>query len=443
MPRRQALDCYSCDFCTVILRGVFAFAFVSALLFSIISAGAQTTPQARLYAVNQNGSRNFSASEVAMLSGLQKGADVDRDAIQAAADRLARSGVFSSVRYQFATDANGLIVTFQLEDAPLFAISLDNMPWISSSDLSSALNAANIPFHGAAPANGTFNDQIAQQLQKMLAAKNIHATVSHAVSATPGTTDQIVQFTAAGTNLKLASLQFSDALAAHDSSIQAALSTIKGQPFSISAIERFDFTNVRPVYLSHSYLQAQFGAPAVQVSGDDAQVTVPITPGAAYVWGGITWSGNHAYTTADLNALVTGAGLANGQPADGTKIEAMWKSVREAYGHRGYIQATVAPKENFDAASHAAAYTVNISEGEQFHMGKLVLSGLSIDAERRLRAAWKLPEGQVFDQTYTDFFLSKGAADALKGLPAAQDKMGYYLQTNSQQHTIDVMIDFE
>ena len=443
MPRRQPLHYYVCDCWVTILRSFFALAVASALLFSVARADAQNAPQAKLYTVDQNGSRNFSTSEVAMLSGLHKGASVDRDAIQAAADRLAHSGVFSSVRYQFATDANGLTVTFQLEDAPLFPISVDNMPWISPADLSSALNTANIPFHGAAPANGTFDDQIAQQLKQMLAAKNIHATVSHAVSATPGTTDQIIQFTATGTNLKLASLQFSDALAAHDSSIQNALSAIKGQPFSLSAIERFDFTNVRPVYLSHSYLQVQFGAPAVQVSGDDAQVTVPITPGTAYVWGGVTWSGNRAYTTADLNALVTGAGLANGQPADGTKIEAIWKSVRDAYGHRGYIQATVEPKDNFDASSHTAAYTVNISEGEQFHMGKLVLSGLSIDAERRVRAAWKLPEGQVFDQTYTDFFLSKGAADALKGLPAAQDKMGYFLQKNPQQHTVDVMIDFE
>lgn len=440
MVRHQALHHRS-----VATLRVFAFVLSAwaTVLLACPLARAQTSPQAKLYTVNQDGSRNFSANEVAMLSGLQKGANVDRDAIQAAADRLARSGVFSSVRYQFATDANGLTVTFQLQDAPLFPILLDNMPWISPADLSSSLNAANIPFHGAAPANGTFDDQIAQQLQKMLAAKDIRATVSHAVSATPGTTDQIIQFTAAGTNLKLASLKFSDALTEHDSSIQSALSTIKGQPFSISAIERFDVANVRPVYLSHAYLQVQFGAPAVQVNGDNVDVTVPITPGAAYVWGGVTWSGNRAYTTADLNALVTGAGLANGQPADGTKIEAIWKNVRQAYGHRGYIEATVEPKETFDAASHTAAYTVNISEGEQFHMGKLVLSGLSIDAERRLRAAWKLPEGQLFDQTYTNFFLSKGAADALKGLPAAQDKMGYYLQKNSQQHTVDVMIDFE
>lgn len=420
--------------------------FCAAILFPLLSwtTHAQTTPQAKLFAVAQNGSHKFSSAEVAEVGGLQKGAVVDQPAIQAAANRLAGSGLFSSVRYQFSTDANGLSVTFQLQDAPLFPVSLDNIPWVTLADLTTALNQAGIPFHGTAPAGGAIDGQIAQQLQKMLEAKGIHATVSYSESATPGTTDEIIEFKAAGTNLKLASLRFTDPLASHDPAIQSELSTIKGQPFSIAAIESFDFANVQPVYLAHSYLQVAFGAPVVQLSSQDAvQVTVPITPGPAYVWGGVTWNGNHAYTTADLNSLVTATGLSAGQPADGNKIVAIWKSVREAYGHRGYIDATVEPEENFDAATHTAAYAVNISEGDQYHMGKLVLSGLSIDAERRLRTSWKIPQGQVFDQTYCDFFISKGALDALKGLPAAQDKMGHYLQKNPQQHTVDVMIDFE
>jgi outer membrane protein assembly factor BamA len=421
--------------------------FCAPLLFSLVlcaTINAQTTPQAKLFAVAQNGSRNFSSAEIAEVGGLQKGAMVDQPAIQAAANRLAGSGLFSSVRYQFSTDANGLSVTFQLQDAPLFPVSLDNIPWVTLADLTTALNQAGIPFHGTAPATGTIDGQIAQQLQKMLEAKDIHATVAYTVSATPGTEDEIIQFKATGADVKLSSLQFTDPLASRDPAIQNKLPSIKGQPFSLAAIESFDVANVQPVYLAHSYLQVTFGAPVVQLSGQDAvQVSVPVTPGPAYLWGGVSWNGNHAYTTADLNSLVTAAGLSAGQPADGNKIVAIWKSVREAYGHRGYIDATVEPKEHFDAAKHSAAYVVNISEGDQYHMGKLVLSGLSIDAERRLRAAWKIPQGQVFDQTYCDFFISKGAMDALKGLPAAQDKMGHYLQKNPQQHTVDVMIDFE
>jgi hypothetical protein len=76
-------------------------------------------------------------------------------------------------------------------------------------------------------------------------------------------------------------------------------------------------------------------------------------------------------------------------------------------------------------------------------MGQLVLTGLAVDAEKRLRAAWRIPEGQVFDQTYYDFFLSQGIAENLKGLPAASDKVGHFLQKNPQNKTVDVMLDFE
>jgi len=418
----------------------------AALAFALLSgagAHAQTQPQAKLIAVTQTGSANFSSAEVAALAGLQNGAMVDRSAIQNAANRLAASGLFASVRYQFSTNDAGLSLTFMLQDAPLFPVELDNFPWFSPADLFAAMKRADIPFHGTAPAAGAFDDQIAQQLRQMLAAKNVQATVVHAVSATPGTTNEIIQFTAQGTDLKLAALHFTDPLASRDAAIQSEISTIKGQPFSLVAVERFEFANVRPVYLSHAYLQVQFGTPEVQLSGNDVNVTVPIAPGPAYDWGGVTWSGNHAYTTADLDSLVSESGLTSGALADGNKINAIWQSVRQAYGHRGYIDARVTPEANFNPAARTVSYAVSILEGSQYRMGKLVLTGLSMDAEKRLRTAWKIPAGQIFDMTYCRFFLAKGATQALKGLPAAQDKMGHYLQKNRAQHTVDVMIDFQ
>lgn len=439
MNRRQSLRRHG----RMVSRALCCGALGAALLFGA-GAFAQTQPQAKLIAVAQTGSANFNSAEVAALAGLQNGAMVDRNAIQNAANRLVGSGLFASVRYQFSTNDAGLSLTFILQDAALYPVELDNFPWFTLADLSAQMKQAGIPFHGMAPAAGAFDDEIAQQLQQMLAARNIHATIAHAVSATPGTTNEIIQFTAQGVELKLVSLRFTDALASRDGAIQSEISTIKGQPFSLAAIERFDVTNVRPVYLAHAYLQVRFGAPQVQLAGSsDVNVTVPITPGPAYNWGGVTWGGNHAYTAADLDSLVSESGLTSGAPADGNKIAAMWKSVQQAYGHRGYINATVTPEANFNPAARTASYAVTISEGSQYRMGKLVLTGLSMDAEKRLRTAWKISQGQIFDMTYCDFFLAKGAMQALKGLPAAQDKMGHYLQKNRAQHTVDVMIDFE
>ena len=421
---------------------------LSAVLCTIVpAAAAQTAParvQAKLSSVTQIGSHTYSSAQVAAFGGLQTGATVDHDAIQSAANRLARSGLFSAVQFRFSTDASGLNVTFEVQDAETFPIALDNIPWITGEDLTGILNQAGIPGKTSAPASGTIDDAIVQALQKTLQTKNINATVSYAVIPIPGTNDRVLSFKAAGADVRVASLQFSDPLATGDPAVKAQLPTIVGKPFSLMALDTFDFQQVRPVYLSHACLHVKFSSPTIRFSDSNSvTITVPIDPGPVFTWGGVAWNGNHAYTTSDLDAVVTAAGLTAGQPADGNKITAMWQRIHEAYGHRGYIDATVEPKETFDEAAHRASYQVNISEGDQYHMGNLVLTGLAVEAERNLRAAWRIPQGQVFDQTFCDYFLSRGIAQALKGLPAGQDTVGHYLDKNPQQKTVNVMIDFQ
>jgi len=75
----------------------------------------------------------------------------------------------------------------------------------------------------------------------------------------------------------------------------------------------------------------------------------------------------------------------------------------------------------------------------------LVITGLSLDGERRLRNAWRLAPGQVFDKTFLDSTLSKleKPTVAIFGdLPVHYAQMGHFLRTDPQSHVIDVLIDF-
>lgn len=414
------------------------------------SQEASSTADAKLLSVTQVGSQAYSTEQVTALSGLQNVATMNRDTIQAAADRLAHTGLFASVRYRYSSEVGGLRVTFELQDAPTFPVSFDNFPWFTDDELTAALNQAGLPFHGTAPATGTVLDTMAQTLEKTLATRGVHATVTHRMSVLPGTDEKTLRFSVEGADLTISAIQFTDPLATNDRGVKDELQNLVGKPFSRETVERFDFEHVRPVYFSRGYLRAIFGRPEARFEADprgplpkSVVVIVPITTGPTYSWGGITWNGNHAYTNSDLDALVTQSGLTVGQSADGMKIVALLQSVEDAYGHRGYLDASVVPKESFDDAAHRASYHVDISEGRQYKMGKLVLTGLSIDAERKLRAAWRIPEGQMFDKTFYDYFLAKGIADAVRGLPAAQDKVSNFLQKNPQPATVDVMLDFQ
>jgi len=76
-------------------------------------------------------------------------------------------------------------------------------------------------------------------------------------------------------------------------------------------------------------------------------------------------------------------------------------------------------------------------------MGKLILSGLSVDGERRIRTAWKIPAGTVFDKSAFEDFMSAGVQQAFAGLPYRYDKIGRLLEPDPKSGTVDVLLDFQ
>jgi hypothetical protein len=84
-----------------------------------------------------------------------------------------------------------------------------------------------------------------------------------------------------------------------------------------------------------------------------------------------------------------------------------------------------------------------INEGTQYHMGKLTLSGLSVEGEKRIRQAWKMEPGVVFDEKAYEDFLNAGAKQAFAGLPFHYDMIGRFLDKNPATAVVDVLLDFE
>jgi outer membrane protein assembly factor BamA len=135
--------------------------------------------------------------------------------------------------------------------------------------------------------------------------------------------------------------------------------------------------------------------------------------------------------------------LKTGEVADGVRMEASWNRVLDTYGAQGYIDAKLTPTPHYDDKAARVSYTVAISEGPQYRMGQLVLTGLSLEGERRIRAAWQIPKGAVFNRGVYDDFVAHGTKEAFNGLPFHYDKIGRFLQTDAQAGTVDVLLDFQ
>lgn len=427
--------------------------FVSLLLMGSLAyaqeppAPAATEPSAKLAAISATGSTHYSSDAIVAATGLKPGDTVTRTDLKNAADKLTALGTFAKVGYRFSSLGPGVTVEYQVSDAPLLPVSFDNFPWVSDDDLKGAIKASVPLFDGTAPATGRILDNMGEAVQRFLETKNIYVRVSHTPMSDPLTSVQTVQFLSAGAEEDVKSIDFSDALANTNKAIQERLADLIGKPYSLTALKLFEFEQIRPVYISRGLLHVEFKEPVVQAPPPNASTTTPtvvihvqIDAGSAYNWDGVTWSGNSALSSSELNALIP---FKPGDPTDGTKIQALWISVTDAYGRKGYLDAIATPTPQFDDQAHRVNYNVALVEGPQYKMGNLVLSGLSLEGERRIRGAWTIAEGAVFDENFFNTFLDSGAKDSFVGIPYDYERIEHFLDKNPGTGVVNVMLDFK
>jgi outer membrane protein assembly factor BamA len=422
---------------------------VSCLVLAVFSAGA-SVPQSgnsHLDAIEVTGSSRFSSKQIAEAIGLRAGANINRETLQQAADKLSGLGAFSTVRYHFNTVATGVRVSYEVTDAPALPVTFDNFPWFSDEELSAALRSSVILFDGSAPATGALVDSMDLALSKFLDAKGIHAQVTHRATPLPDKDGQVQQFHVEEAALTVQSVQFSDALANSDHHIQDRLPDLIGQPYSRSKIEIFEFEQVRPTYLAHAYLRvkfdepiAKFPAPPPNPLSGAVTVLAQIEPGPAFKWAGVEWSGNSGVSNADLDSVVQ---ILKGDLADGNQVQAVWERALQRYQQYGFLSVDLKPTAHFDDATGNVSYTVEVTEGPQYHMRNLVLTGLSVEGERRIRRAFPIPQDALFDKTAYDIFAQKGMAAAFAGLPVHYEKIGKFLQLDPPNAKVDVLLDFQ
>ena len=407
-------------------------------------------PTAPVREIHSDGLKSLPEAELIAVSGLQVGSQAGREDLQAAADKLVQSGLFANVRYSFATRTDGLVVTFRVEETARIPTYFDNLPWFADSELHEAIRKK-LPFYdGKLPAAGTVVEQAALAVHEYMGAHGLTAALEHQVLANPTGEGSIQQFHIDAAGLRVARLEFSDPTLNSSRAIQQELSAVLGKPYSRMAIDLFLYEQVRPIFQQKGLLRAKLGPPEVRLTGNPNQklpeqipVFVPIDPGVAYHWKGVEWSGNSVLQSSALSTIV---GLKPGDVADGMAIEAGWDHVREEYGHRGYLDAKVELSPVYDDQAHTISYKVRVEESKAYHFSKLIVTGLSLTAEKRLRDAWPIAQGEILDKTkYEEFLirLQSHHQDVFGDLPLHYDEVGHWLQNDEEHGTVEVLLDFK
>ena len=162
-----------------------ALSFLSLSVVLTASAQAPEASTAPLREVHADGYKILTEAQVVSLTGLQAGSQVAKKDLQAAADRLVQSGLFSKVDFNFQTRNAGVSATYRVEESPRLPVYFDNIPWFADSELNDAIRKTIPFFDGTLPEAGAVVDQAGDAVKELLSSRGLQVSIDHAAIANP------------------------------------------------------------------------------------------------------------------------------------------------------------------------------------------------------------------------------------------------------------------
>jgi outer membrane protein insertion porin family len=408
---------------------------------------AQMPASARhLIAIKVTGSKRFPEEAIAAATGLQMGAAVSDDDFKKAARRLGDMGVFTDIAYSFSYSSAGTKLELHVTDAGKFVPAhFEDFVWFTDEELRKRIKEHAPLFDGELPLFGRLADEVSDVLQAMLVENSIPGHVEYQRIGKQDGPVESISYHVNDVLIEVRNIEFAGAAPDDVPALEAAGRRLPEHEYSRSRLHQLVQRQLLPVYYERGYLKAQFGEPQPKVVKQPAaetedgprnhtivDVTFAVTPGQRYKLKSLQWSGNHEFPTETLQKMVR-AEL--GQPANTVRLSDNLKDIQKLYGSRGFIAATIKPEAEFDDTAGTVAIRLDVSEGAVYHMGELEFRGLDNSLTAKLRNAWKIRPGEVYDSTYLTEYLPA----AHKLLPPSLDwDVAPHVTANVRDKTVDV-----
>ncbi len=436
------------------LQGFRARSLLASLLFSLLclSAPSQTQPPVsyKLIAVKVTGSKRFTQEDVAAASGLPIGTIAHEEDFKKAARQLGETGAFGDITYTYTYSSAGTKLEFHVTDADKFVPAhFADFVWFTDEELLHKLHDRIPLFNGELPANGRLPDQVSDVLQAMLVENAIPGRVEYARNNGKDERLESITYNVAGVSIRIHHAEFPGAGTAELPLLQAAAEKLFDREYSRDYMNNFIEHDLLPIYHEQGYLKATCASARPKVIKPDAtdsvdnkqpptfvEVMFPVTPGLQYKLTKWDWSGNKEIPSDQLDPLLHAR---SGQTANTVQLGNDLREVQLLYGSRGYILAAIKVNAEFDDVVGAVAYHLVVQEGDLYRMGELQFRGLDNNLTARLRAAWKIRPGEVYDATYLKQFLPQ----ARKLLPPTLDwEVDPHVTAIAREKTVDVDLQY-
>lgn len=423
---------------------------ISAMLIGsalLIAQPGQSGKTFTLSGVTISGAKRFTQEQLVSASGLKKGQQIDLPGIDAAADRLFKTGALASISYTYRMAGASIEVQFKLAEAAKFVpCTYDNFVWFTDQELIAAARKEVPLFDGSLPIGGELPTQVSESLEHFLQQHSIKGSVSATISGSMGGSVGSYDLRVFDISIPVKSVSVKGGPLTQDA-LAKAIHLISLSDYSRSVARGVGQSGLTEAYQDEGYLQANFSDPQVVMKdpqGRDATLGVSLNydviPGPHFHSTGVTWSGNQALTESDLSKLME---VKPGDIASRDKLNWSWVAVHDRYGKDGYLTAHVEITPEFDAAKAQVHYQAKISEGAQYHMGIFTATGVTEILANKLKDAWRLRTGQIYDASYESTYVQQDMGSVMR--PSATSRFTVYVnrKINPETHVVDVELEIK
>lgn len=160
------------------------------------------------------------------------------------------------------------------------------------------------------------------------------------------------------------------------------------------------------------------------------KITISISEGDQWTYGGITYSGNNVYSNEEIDSIIyLKPGILNNLEEIYTQIQ----SISSLYSDNGYIQTGIDVQPVRDEDEKSIVYELYITESAQAFIEKIVITGLTKTKPYVIERELTLKVGDLFSQSKLqqsalNIYNTSLVKDIQSGLYAGEEENGYILE---------------
>ena len=359
------------------------------------------------------GAAEYTEQELLRVAELEPGAALSQSGMQEHGQKLMDTGLFDNLTFGF----NGETLTYTLvPSGSLLPVRLENLPLAEGKDLDAALRERVPLYHGKVPPDGGLTQAVGRALEEILKAKGIQATIRAAPFMNQTAHDvTAVGFTITAPPVRVGEIQVGGVSAEMQAKVKHIADSVTKTSYDTEHAAENVERAFALLYADEGYAVAKVHAGQQNsIAGGEAidvPFSVTIEEGRHYKLGSIRLPSGDLLNHAEINKAAGVGSNAVEKLAikGGVTLRTALQYVAGQYKSTGHMDCVVTPHVELDDAAGVANYRLEVDPGPVYTMGKLTIENGADDLRAAMLAAWKLPEGAVFDgNALSAYFYKQG-----------------------------------